>query len=187
MSSLKSSGLIYITFVAKRMIRMMMIRTITPIIIIILMFFHQYFLATREDVLWNESADACRPSVLPMRSSNLSPRSSTLLMLSFRITFTSFTWPCTWSSLVGEAVAGDWKFGSAISCEKIRCRPTLSWYVWAKGSVCSPQRDLQGNKGWSHLLLHFISSCPVLCGLLFHQRNQWAIDWELRYTNTKLF
>lgn len=44
------------TLVAKRMMRMMMINTIMPIIIIIFMFFHQYFLATRVDVLWNESA-----------------------------------------------------------------------------------------------------------------------------------
>lgn len=33
-----------------------MMDTITPIIIIILMFFHQYFLDTRADVFWNESA-----------------------------------------------------------------------------------------------------------------------------------
>lgn len=44
------------TFVAKRMMRMIMISTMTPIMIIIFMFFHQYFLATRVDVLWNESA-----------------------------------------------------------------------------------------------------------------------------------
>lgn len=42
--------------VAAKMMRIRMITTITPIIIIILMFFHQYFLATRVDVLWNESA-----------------------------------------------------------------------------------------------------------------------------------
>lgn len=47
---------VYITFVAARMMRMMTISTITPIRIIILTFLHQYFLATRVDVLWNESA-----------------------------------------------------------------------------------------------------------------------------------
>lgn len=56
LSCYRSADSIYITFVAKRMMRMRMTSTTTPIIIIILMFFHQYFLATLVDVLWNESA-----------------------------------------------------------------------------------------------------------------------------------
>lgn len=56
LSCYRSADSIYITFVAKRMMRMRMVSTTTPIIIIILMFFHQYFLATLVDVLWNESA-----------------------------------------------------------------------------------------------------------------------------------
>lgn len=58
---------------------------------------------------------ACRSSVFPIRSSNLSPLSSTLLMLSFRMILTSLTWPCTWSSLA-EPGAGVCGFDSA--CEK---------------------------------------------------------------------
>lgn len=86
------------------------------------MFFHQYFRATREDVLWKESAEACRSSVLPMRSSNRSPLSRTLLILSLRITLTSLTWPCTWSSLADEPVELGWIFGSDISCGVSRGR-----------------------------------------------------------------
>lgn len=52
----QSAALFQILPVAARMMRIMMIATMTPITIIILMFFHQYFLATRVDVLWNESA-----------------------------------------------------------------------------------------------------------------------------------
>lgn len=52
----QSAYLFQITPVAAKMMRMRMTTTIRPIMIIILMFFHQYFLATRVDVLWNESA-----------------------------------------------------------------------------------------------------------------------------------
>lgn len=104
------------------MMRITMINTTTPIMIIILIFFHQYFLATRLDVLWKESADACRSSVLPMRSSKRSPLSRTLLILSLRITLTSLTWPCTWSRLLDEPVEVGWMFGSAISCDVSRGR-----------------------------------------------------------------
>lgn len=134
------TNMIYITPAAARMMRMTMIRTITPIMIIIFMFFHQYFLATRVDVLWKESAEACRSSVFPIRSSNRSPLSRTLLMLSVRITFTSFTWLWTFSSF--EAEAGSWPeagwaggYVSAISW--YGCRPALGWYQRAKGSVFS--------------------------------------------------
>lgn len=91
------------TPVANRMMRMMIIATITPMITIIFMFFHQYFLATLVDVLWKESAVARRSSVLSIRSSSFSPLSRTLFMLSFRITLTSLTWSWTWVSLVGGA------------------------------------------------------------------------------------
>lgn len=60
--------------------------------------------------------DACRSSVLPIRSSNLSPLSSTLLMLSVRMTLTSFTWPCTWSILETAPAGGGWDVTSA--CQK---------------------------------------------------------------------
>lgn len=49
------------TPVASKMMRIMMIATMTPMIIIIFVFFHQYFRATRVDVLWNESA--CKETV----------------------------------------------------------------------------------------------------------------------------
>lgn len=55
-SSVRVQSLFQITPVAAKMMRIRMITTIRPIMIIILMFFHQYFLATRVDVLWNESA-----------------------------------------------------------------------------------------------------------------------------------
>lgn len=42
--------------------------------------------------------DACRSSDFPIRSSSLSPLCSTLLMLSVRMTLTSFTWLCMWST-----------------------------------------------------------------------------------------
>lgn len=107
------------TFVANRIMRITITSTITPIIIIILMFFHQYFLATRVEVLWKESAVAWSSPVLPIKSSNCSPRSSTLLMLSFRITFTSLTWPCTWSILLddeeGEATSAGGGLTSAMA------------------------------------------------------------------------
>lgn len=69
--------------------------------------------------------DACRSSVLPIRSSNRSPLSSTLLMLSFSITLTSLTCPCTWSSLVAEAGAGACEFMSA--CEKKKGLVVEAW------------------------------------------------------------
>lgn len=52
----QSAALFQILPVAAKMMRIRIITTITPIMIIILIFFHQYFLATRVDVLWNESA-----------------------------------------------------------------------------------------------------------------------------------
>lgn len=57
--------------------------------------------------------DACRSSVVLIRSSNLSPLSSTLLMLSFRITLTSLTWLCTWSNLGDWLYVGVWGLRSA--------------------------------------------------------------------------
>lgn len=128
------------------------------------MFLHQYFLATRVDVRWNVSAwkekysmvvnwnpekvfsvieiltDACRSSVLPIRSSNLSPLSSTLLMLSFRITLTSLTWPCTCSSW-DEAYVGGWEFVSA--CEKWGGKNLMNRRCWCHQSISINGNGLQ--------------------------------------------
>lgn len=59
--------------------RMRMISTMTPIIIIILMFFHQYFLATRVDVLWNESAWKKRNNRSPIKNQRWKKYSDPLL------------------------------------------------------------------------------------------------------------
>lgn len=56
-----------------------MISTMTPIIIIILMFFHQYFLATRVDVLWNESAWKKRNNRSPIKNQRWKKYSDPLL------------------------------------------------------------------------------------------------------------
>lgn len=57
----QSVSYVGMTPVASKMMRIMMIATMTPMIIIIFVFFHQYFRATRVDVLWNESA--CKETV----------------------------------------------------------------------------------------------------------------------------
>lgn len=80
---------IYITLVAKRMMRIIMISTTMPMITINLMFFHQYFLATRVEVLWNESAWKEKKNICNLNK--VLVMEETLPILHFSVYSTDFT------------------------------------------------------------------------------------------------